>query len=58
MPAMTDKLTDLERDLLEALDWALAEVQGRTKYQKPGQFDKCYIKALAARDKAEAKANG
>ena len=43
-------------ELLEALQWALAEIDGRTSYQRPDQKQACNTKARAAIAKAEGGA--
>lgn len=45
---------DLVEPLVEALRWALAEIDKQTTYQHPGQFLACDTKARAALSSYEA----
>ncbi|BEV44811.1 hypothetical protein [Afipia carboxidovorans] len=50
------QLAEQRDELLEALQWALAEIDGRTSYQRPDQKQACNTKARTALAKAEGGA--
>ncbi|MVB00094.1 hypothetical protein GN330_22875 [Nitratireductor sp. CAU 1489] len=48
----TARLIAAAPDLLEALDWAIAEIEGRTRYDRERQFPDALSSARAALSKA------